>query len=679
MKKISSAGTVSKLSMAGLLITLGIVYGDLGTSPLYTIRAILNGASVINENFVLGALSCVFWTLTLQTTLKYIILTLRADNKGEGGIMALFALLKKRNRWVYIVAIIGGCALLADGVITPAITVTSAIEGLRLFNPGIPVVIVVLVILTLLFSVQPFGTSFLGKSFGPIMLFWFSMLGVLGISQIITFPEVLLAVNPIYAVRLLAEYPNGFVLLGAVFLCTTGAEALYSDLGHCGIRNIRVSWIFVKTSLLLNYFGQGAWIITHHEKIVADVNPFYAIMPDWFLIPGICVATAAAIIASQALISGSFTIVSEAISLNFFPKVRVNYPANEKGQMFIPLINTVLYLSCCFVVLYFKESSGMEAAYGLSINIAMLTTTILLMFYLRDKFPIYLQILTGLLFFAIEFSFLAANLTKFKNGGWITILIAGFFAFVMYIWNKGRRIKNSFITFVKIKDYLPVIKALSKDESVPKYATNLVYLTHANYSTEIENKILFSILRKQPKRADTYWLLHVDIVDDPHVTEYEVRQLIPGVFIRIDLRMGFKVPVKANLYFHNILFELMADNKIDLISNYPSLREFNVLSDFRYIVIERVRNKDYDFNYLLKLVMNTYFWIRKIGMTDVRYLGLDSTNVSVEEVPLLARAEIIFNGKEAEVATPDSMKIKITDQKFTRVPHKKRARNSSEV
>ncbi|MFA6333925.1 MAG: KUP/HAK/KT family potassium transporter [Bacteroidales bacterium] len=672
MKNSSSAGTTSKLTIAGLLITLGIVYGDLGTSPLYTMRAILNGASVINESFVLGAVSCIFWTLTLQTTLKYIIITLRADNKGEGGIMALFALLKKRNNWVYLIAIVGGCALLADGIITPAITVTSAIEGLKLFNPDIPVVSLVFIILTILFAIQQFGTSFLGKSFGPIMFFWFAMLGVLGVSQIINFPEVLLAVNPYYAIKLLAEYPNGFVLLGAVFLCTTGAEALYSDLGHCGIHNIRVSWIFVKTTLLLNYFGQGAWIITHSQQIVANVNPFYAIMPDWFLVPGILLATAAAIIASQALISGSYTIISEAISLNFFPKVRINYPTNMKGQMFIPLINIVLYLGCCFMVFYFGESSGMEAAYGLSINIAMLATTVLLMFYLRDKFPLYLQILIGILFFTIEFSFLAANLTKFENGGWITIMITGLFAFVMYIWNNGRRIKNSFITFVKIKDYLPVIKALSKDLSVPKYATNLVYLTHANKSTEIENKILYSMLRKQPKRADAYWLLHVDIVDDPHVTEYEVHQLIPGILIRIDLRMGFKVPAKANLYFHNILFELMADNKVDLISNYPSLREFKVLSDFRYIVIERVPNKDYEFNQIRKLIMNTYFWIRKIGMTDVNYLGLDSTNVSVEEVPLLARSEIIFNGKEPIIASPDSMKIKITDLKFTKVKTKKR-------
>jgi len=669
MKQSTSAGTTSKITMAGLLITLGIVYGDLGTSPLYTIRAILNGASTINEHFILGAISCIFWTLTLQTTFKYIIITLRADNKGEGGILSLFVLLKKRHNWLYMIAIIGACALLADGIITPAITVTSAVEGLKMINPNIPVLTVVLAIISLLFIVQQFGTSFLGKSFGPIMFFWFSMLGVLGISQIIYFPEVLLAVNPMHAVRLLAEYPNGFVLLGAVFLCTTGAEALYSDLGHCGIRNIRISWVFVKSTLLLNYFGQGAWVITHPDLITPKVNPFYAIMPDWFLIPGILVATAAAIIASQALISGSYTIISEAISLNFFPKVRIHYPTDIKGQMYIPFINTVLWAGCCFVVLYFKESSGMEAAYGLSITIAMLMTSFLLMFYLRDKLPRVVQILVGVTFFTIELSFLAANLTKFTKGGWISILIAGIFVVIMYSWKKGRNIKNSFITFVNIKKYLPIIEELSVDKTVPKYASNLVYITHANYKMQIENKILYSMLRKQPKRADVYWLLHVDIVDDPHTTEYEVNQLIPGVLIRVDLRLGFKVPTKVNLYFHNIVQEMMENNQVDLVSNYPSLRYHKILSDFRYIVIDRVPNKDYDFAHSHKLVMNLFFLIRKMGMNDVKHFGLDATNVSIEEVPLLARSELILNEKDSQRDKESSTlkKIKVNDLKFNRV------------
>jgi len=668
MKNLSS-NTASGVTMAGLLITLGIVFGDLGTSPLYTVSAILRSATTFDKPFILGAISCVFWTLTLQTTFKYVIITLRADNKGEGGILSLFALLKKKSGHLYMIAIIGGCALLADGIITPAITVTSAVEGLRLFNSDIPVVLLVLVILSVLFGVQMFGSSKLGKTFGPVMLIWFSMLGVLGLIQIIYAPEILKAVNPWYAIKLIIEFPNSLVLLGAVFLCTTGAEALYSDLGHCGIVNIRITWIFVKTTLLLNYFGQGAWIITHTDQITHDINPFFAIMPSWFLVPGIIIATAAAIIASQALISGSFTIISEAISLNFFPKVRIQYPSFIKGQMFIPLINTILYFGCCFIVLYFGESSGMEAAYGLAITIAMLMTSFLLMFYLHGKVPVFVQILIGIGFFTIELSFLAANMTKFNDGGWITILITGFFVLIMYIWRKGRRIKNSFITYVEIEKYLPVIKALSLDKSVPKYASNLVYVTHANYMAEIESKILFSMLRKQPKRADVYWLLHVDIVDDPHTTEYEIHQMIPGILIRVDLRLGFKVPTKVNLYFHNIVYELMENKQVDLVSHYPSLREYNILSDFRYVVIERVPNKDYDFEDLQKLVMNLFFIIRKIGMSDVRYYGLDATNVSVEVVPLLTRSEIILNESDFSgiTETSDIKKIRISDLKFSRV------------
>lgn len=668
MKQTSYASTNSKVTISTLLITLGIVFGDLGTSPLYTFRAILNGASIINEDFVLGAISCVFWTLTLQTTFKYVVITLRADNKGEGGILSLFALLKKHHNRIYLVAIIGACALLADGIITPAITVTSAVEGLRMINPDIPVVTVVLIIISVLFAIQPFGTSFLGKSFGPIMLFWFSMMGVLGISQIVYYPEVLMAINPWYAIRLLSEYPNGFILLGAVFLCTTGAEDLYLDLGHCGVKNIRITWIFVKTSLLLNYFGQGAWIIKHPELLTENTNPFYAMMPDWFLIPGIVIATAAAIIASQALISGSFTIISEAMSLNFFPKVRIHYPTDSKGQMYVPLINGVLWVGCCFVVLFFKESAGMEAAYGLSITIAMLMTSVLLMFYLRGRIHPLPQILIGILFFTIELSFFSANMTKFTNGGWISVLIAGIFIVVMYTWQKGRRIKNSFITFVNIKKYLPIIERLSGDKTVPKYSSNLVYVTHANYDMQIENKILFSIFRKHPKRADIYWLLHVDIVDDPHTRDYVVHQLIPGILIRIDLRLGFKVPAKVNLYFNNIVQELMENNQVDLVSNYPSLRDFNILSDFKYIVIDRVPNKDYDFVYSQKLVMDLYFIIRNIGMTDVDYLGLDSTNVSVEKVPLLAKSEIIMNRKDMALSNTSNMtNITVDDQKFTQI------------
>ncbi|MEI7724219.1 MAG: KUP/HAK/KT family potassium transporter, partial [Bacteroidota bacterium] len=478
------------ISAAGLLITLGIIYGDIGTSPLYVMKAIVGGASSITAPFIMGGLSCIFWTLTLQTTVKYIIITLRADNNGEGGIFSLFALIRKRAKWAYFFAIIGGSTLLADGVITPSITIVSAVEGLAIVNPRIPVVPIVIVIITGLFFVQKFGTKAVGESFGPIMFIWFAMLGVLGFSQILKSPMILKAIDPHYAYVFLTKYPQGFLLMGAVFLCTTGAEALYSDLGHCGLKNIRITWVYVKLTLLLNYFGQGSWIIRNSDSIYDWTNPFFAIMPHWFLIIGVLISTAAAIIASQALISGSYTLISEAISLNFWPKIKINYPTNIKGQMYISSINWMLYFSCLFVVLFFQRSSNMESAYGLSITITMLMTTSLLSIYLYyKKIPIYVIIVFLIVYLSIEGSFLIANLNKFMHGGWFTLLLGGFLFMIMYVWFNGRRIKNSFIEFLQIDDYVEVIKDLSKDQTVPKYATNLVFLTKANKDTDVESKI----------------------------------------------------------------------------------------------------------------------------------------------------------------------------------------------
>ena len=493
------------ISAAGLLITLGIIYGDIGTSPLYVMKAIVGGANSITAPFIMGGLSCIFWTLTLQTTVKYIIITLRADNNGEGGIFSLFALIRKRAKWAYMFAIIGGSTLLADGVITPSITIVSAVEGLVNVNPRIPVIPIVIAIITGLFLVQKFGTKVVGESFGPIMFIWFAMLGVLGFSQIIKSPLILKAVDPHYAYVFLTKYPQGFLLLGAVFLCTTGAEALYSDLGHCGLKNIRITWIYVKIALLLNYFGQGSWILLNSDNVTEWTNPFFAIMPHWFLIIGIIISTAAAIIASQALISGSFTLISEAISLNFWPKIKINYPTNIKGQMYISTINWMLYFSCLFVVLWFQRSSNMEAAYGLSITITMLMTTCLLSIYLfYKKVPIYVVIVFLLVYLSIEGTFLIANLNKFMHGGWFTLMLGGFLLMIMYVWFSGRRIKNSFIEFLRIENYVDVIKELSHDHTIPKYATNLVFLTKANKATDIESKIIYSILNKHPKRADLY-------------------------------------------------------------------------------------------------------------------------------------------------------------------------------
>lgn len=635
--KANTKNAHNALSFAGIIITMGIVFGDIGTSPLYVMKAILAGSGgKVSVDFILGAISCVIWTLTLQTTIKYVFITLRADNKGEGGILALYALVRKRKKWLFALAIAGGSALLADGIITPSITIVSAVEGLKLQYPSIEILPIALVIIALLFLIQQFGTSAIGKSFGPMMLIWFSMLGILGFHYILKMPLVLKAFNPWYAFELLAYHPNGFLLLGAVFLCTTGAEALYSDLGHCGVGNIRLSWIFVKLTLITNYLGQAAWILLQPESTSTWANPFFAIMPVWFLPAGVFISTAAAIIASQALISGSYTIISEAIQLNFWPKVRISYPTTRKGQMYISSINWFLFIAVVAVVLMFRSSSNMEAAYGLSITITMLMTTILMAFYLQKIKRKSLMIgLFLIVYLTIEGSFLLANLAKFLHGGWFTILLAGMLAFIMYVWYTGRTVKNQFTKYVKINDYKQTFIDLSKDVSMSPFATNLVYITHADRASDIETKILYSIFNKKPKRASTYWLLHVHITDEPHTFEYSVDKIIPDTLIRVEFRLGYKVQPRINLYFKHVLQNLLSGREISLESVYPSLKMHNIPADFYYIIIRRIQNYDFDFPPFQQFVMDVYTWLTKISLSDVRAYGLDTSNILEEKVPFV--------------------------------------------
>jgi KUP system potassium uptake protein len=635
MDSNSKKPDLKKLSFAGVLVTLGIVFGDIGTSPLYTFRAIVTGStSGVSELLVYGGLSAVFWTLTLQTTVKYIIITLRADNKGEGGIFSLFALMKKKSSLVALLTMLGGAALLADGVITPAITVTSAIEGLRFVNADIPVLPIVIAILAVLFFVQQFGTKFVGSSFGPVMVIWFSMLGILGLTQILNNPSVLKAVNPLYAYRFLSEHPEGFILLGAVFLCTTGAEALYSDLGHCGRNNIRVSWIFVKIALLLNYFGQGAWVMASPARW-SDLNPFFSIMPEWFVVIGVFIATAASVVASQALISGSYTLISEAVSLNFWPKIRVLNPTAERGQVYLPFVNWFLWLSCTAVVLFFRESTAMEAAYGLAITITMIMTTLLMTVWLYQKGVDHrLVLLFIVLFLTIELSFLSANLFKFADGGWFTLMLASLFFFVMYGWYFGRKIKNRYITFSNLDDYKPMFVDLSRDQSVPKYATNLVYIIKANRIEQVESKVIYSIFRKQPKRADTYWLLHVNRVNSPETFEYTVTHIIPGILIRVDFNIGFKVEPRIHTYFTTVLEDLSATGEISTGSKYESMNKYGLPGDFRFILIDRVMPKDNPLPAIDNFTLMVHNLTRGIGIPDVSALHLDSTNTIEEAVPI---------------------------------------------
>lgn len=626
---------ISKLSAAGLLVTLGIIYGDIGTSPLYVMKAII-ADKIISKELVYGGLSCIFWTLTLQTTIKYVIITLRADNNGEGGIFSLYALIRRRRPKLIFPAIIGGCALLADGVITPPISVSSAVEGLRILKPDIPTIPIVLTIITILFVIQRVGTSIVGKAFGPIMFVWFGMLAVLGISSMMDHPQILQALNPYYAFNLLYNYPQGYWLLGAVFLCTTGAEALYSDLGHCGRHNIRVSWIFVKITLVLNYLGQGAYILQFEGQDITNMNPFFGLMPDWFLLSGIAIATLAAVIASQALISGSFTLISEALRLNVWPKVSIKYPSEAKGQLYVPSANWLLWAGCVGVVLYFKESSNMEAAYGLAITIAMLMTTILLANYLRKiNAPRWFVSIILFVYLSIEGSFLLANLQKFPHGGWVSVLISLGFILVMWVWFKGRKIKNRLTEFVNLKKYLPILHELSNDQSVPKYATHLVFLTSADHLMEVENKVIYSILQKQPKRADIYWFLHIHVDDQPYTMQYKVDIVVPQDVIKVEFKLGFRVEQKVNFYFRKVVEELMKNGEVDVTSRYSSLSKQNITGDFRFVVLKRHLSNENELSLYERLIMDGYFWLDKLSLSEEKAFGLDTSSVTIEKVPMV--------------------------------------------
>lgn len=638
---MSNHKNVNALTAGGVLISLGIVFGDIGTSPLYTLNAIfttiLGGKQDINPTNVLGVLSCIIWTLTLQTTIKYVIITLRADNKGEGGIFSLFSLVRKKAKWLVVPAVVGGCALLADGIITPSITVTSAIEGLT-NKFEVPVIPIVLSILTILFIIQQFGTNLVGKLFGPVMFVWFAVLGILGMSFIVKDFTILKAFNPYYAIHLLVTNKLAFLILGGVFLCTTGAEALYSDLGHCGRNNIRISWIFVKLTLILNYLGQGVWILQNSGSYVpgAKMNPFFQIVPDQFQIPMVILATMAAVIASQALISGSFTLIAEAVRLNLWPKIKIVYPSVSKGQLYVPSINWMLWIGCCGIVLLFQKAEKMDAAYGLSITIAMLMTTILVSFYLRSRrFPKYLVAIFFFTYVIIEGTFLISNLTKFLHGGWVTVLIGSLLFTVMWSWFVARKIKNRFVKYVEIEDYYEILTELSGDESVPKYSSQLVYLTSANFKTEIESKIIYSIIQKEPKRADVYWLVHVDVMDEPYTLDYKVEFLIPGKLIRIDFRLGFRIEQRVNLLYRKVVEELVKNGEIDITSQYTSLNKHKIAGDFRFVLLEKHLSKFTKLSFYERQIMDYYFILKKLSLSEERSFGLDSSYVDVEKVPLI--------------------------------------------
>lgn len=636
-------GLAKSVTIGSLLVALGIIYGDIGTSPLYVFKAII-GAREINEQLVYGGVSCVFWTLVFQTTIKYIWLTLRADNHGEGGIFSLYALVRRYGKKLVIPTILGATTLLADGIITPPISVSSAIEGLSMVKglentiiPGNALTVgIVIAIISLLFFFQRFGTQIIGKAFGPIMALWFGMLLVFGLKEMLMHTDIIQALNPYYAYDLLLNYPQGFWLLGAVFLCTTGAEALYSDLGHCGIHNIRITWIYVKISLVVAYLGQAAWLMNQGEPLLHGRNPFFEIIPTWFLLPSIIISTAATIIASQALISGSFTLISEAMNLNFWPRITVRQPSDSKGQIYIPSINTLLWFGCVLMMIYFKESAHMEAAYGFSITITMMMTSLLLSYfvYYRLKWKKAYVLLFLVVFGAIELSFFVANVAKIKER-WMFLFFELFIFLVMYVWYYARKINNRFTKFVELGKYSEQLTELSQDDAIPKFATHLIYLSKADRRHEIEEKIIKSIFAKKPKRADVYWFLHLNRTEDPYTLSYNVSELVDDKVIKVNINIGFRIQPKTELYFKTIVKELVANKELKLHIRPDGSSKYNNEPDFKFVVIEKFLSIENEFELREGLLLKGYFFLKQLGVSDEKAFGLEKSDVEVEQIPLV--------------------------------------------
>ena len=657
---LSNHSQAEKVTFATLLVALGITYGDIGTSPLYVLRAIV-GEREIKELLVYGGISCVFWTLFFQTTIKYIWITLTADNHGEGGIFSLYALVRRYGKRLVIPTILGATTLIADGIITPPISVTSAIEGLGMakgfestFIPGNSLtIIIVFFILSALFFFQHFGTQKIGIAFGPLMTLWFGMLLIFGMVEIIRYPDVIRALNPYYAYELLTHYPHGFWLLGAVFLCTTGAEALYSDIGHCGKKNIRLTWIFVKLSLVANYFGQAAWLMNNNPVYLKGINPFFAIIPHWFLLASIMIATSAAIIASQALISGSYTLINEAMNLNFWPRITVKHPTELKGQIYIPSINYILWFGCLLMVLYFRSSANMEAAYGFSITVAMMMTTILLGYFLiyREKYNPVLVIIFLVLFGIIETSFFVTNVVKIKQR-WMFLFFEFFIFSTMYVWFYARKIMNRLIKFVPLETYAPKIRELSQDESIPLFASHLVYLTKANSLTDIEEKIVKSIFAKKPKRAEVYWLVHLNRLENPYTMSYDLIEMVPGLILKININLGFRIQPRTELFFKKIIEELVHSNELTIQLHPNGSSKYTLEPDFKFIVLEKFLSVENELKFREDFLLNTFFFLKRFALSDRKAFGLEKSDVIVEQIPLvyhpLQKVEFVKNNSHKQ-------------------------------
>lgn len=658
-KNKAKKSTGIPLSAGMVLVTLGIVYGDIGTSPMYTMKAIIagnGGLLTMSTDVVLGALSLIIWTLTLITTVKYVMVAMKADNHNEGGIFALYSLVKKCAKWLIIPAMIGGAALLADGILTPAVTVTTAIEGLRTIpaahsiigdNQHI-VVMITIIILCTLFALQKAGTSTIGKAFGPVMTLWFLFLGAMGVMNMFADISVVRALNPVRGILFLFDgklNAAGLMVLGSVFLCTTGAEALYSDMGHVGKSNIYVSWPFVKVCLILNYLGQGAWLITNHNNTVLntikDLNPFFEMLPGQLRPFAVILSALAAIIASQALITGSYSIVSEAIKLDLMPHIKINYPSTTKGQIYIPLVNNIMWVGCIGVVLLFQSSEHMEAAYGLAITVTMLMTSILLYTYLAVIRKRLWAAIPFILFFgAIEAMFFFSSLTKFFHGGYFTVLMATAIFVVMFVWRRGTAVERTQSVYLPVDKYIDQLRSLSHDADYSTLADNLVFLTNDSSFDKLDRDILYSILDKRPKRAKAYYFINISLTDDPNTREFIVNDFGTDFLFKITLRLGFRVNQRINTYLYQIVGDLIKNNQLAPQNHkYSIYKEHSEIGDFRFCLLRKVLAPETDINGFDARCLELKYFIRRICGSPARWYGLENSNIVFEYVPLFSKVK----------------------------------------
>ena len=647
------------LSAGMILVTLGVVYGDIGTSPMYTLKAIVSGnggLETMSQDVVLGALSLIIWTLTLITTVKYVLVAMKADNHNEGGIFALYALVKHCGKALIVPAMIGGAALLADGILTPAVTVTTAIEGLRTIqffydligdNQTI-VVTITIIILCILFVMQRAGTSNIGKLFGPVMTVWFLYLGIAGLMNIGGNLNVFRAFNPVRGLVFLFDGSinrAGLMVLGNVFLCTTGAEALYSDMGHVGKPNIYVSWPFVKICLIFNYLGQGAWILANNNNIVysaiEDLNPFFQMIPEELRVFAVVLSTFAAIIASQALITGSYSIVSEAVRLDLMPHMKISYPSETKGQIYIPLVNSIMWAGCIGVVLLFRSSEHMEAAYGLAITVTMLMTTILLFTYIskiQKKLPLAIPFVIA--FGTIEFMFFFSSLTKFFHGGYVTVLLATALFMVMYVWRRGTAIERTQSVYLPVDKYIDQLRDLSHDDSYPILADNLVFLTNDSSFDKLDRDILYSIMDKRPKRARAYYFLNVKVTDEPYTHEFVVNSYGTDFLFKVQLRLGFRVNQRVNTYLYQIVADLVQRHQLAPQNHrYSIYREHSSVGDFRFCLLRKVLTPETDISGFDYRIMSLKYFIRRLCGSPARWYGLENSSIIFEYVPLFSKTK----------------------------------------